>query len=176
MDILVSSNLERLLYCVTKDAGFVADCMAKLSETGRYEIPAAVKETIGADFVGGFCTDACSREEIGFRWRGGYLMDTHTAVASRVLRDYRDRTGDTAPCVIVSTASPYKFAADVLSAVEGKEAVEGLDAFECSEMLERVTGVRVPQQVKALRSLPVRHKAKCEPDTMAEAVMAAFEE
>jgi len=91
-----------------------------------------------------------------------------------VLKEYREKTGDMTPAVIVSTASPYKFAQDVLSAVEGKEAVNGLDAFECSEMLEKVTGVKVPQQVKELRKLPVRHKQQCEKDKMAEAVMEAF--
>jgi threonine synthase len=101
-------------------------------------------------------------------------MDTHTAVASHVLKEYREKTGDMTTAVIVSTASPYKFAQDVLSAVEGKEAVNGLDAFQCSEMLEKVTGVKVPQQVKELRTLPVRHKQQCQKDKMAEAVMEAF--
>ena len=101
-------------------------------------------------------------------------MDTHTAVASHVLKEYREKTGDMTIAVIVSTASPYKFAQDVLSAVEGKEAVNGLDAFECSDMLEKVTGVKVPQQVRELRQLPVRHKQQCEKTKMAEAVMEAF--
>ena len=101
-------------------------------------------------------------------------MDTHTAVASHVLREYREKTGDNTVAVIVSTASPYKFAQDVLTAVKGKAAVEGKDAFQCSEELEALSGMPVPQQVKELRSLPVRHKAQCERDGMAEAVMNAF--
>ena len=101
-------------------------------------------------------------------------MDTHTAVASHVLKEYREKTGDMTPAVIVSTASPYKFAQDVLSAVKGKAAAEGLDAFECSEKLEQLSGMPVPQQVTALRSLPVRHRQQCEKDGMAEAVMTAF--
>jgi threonine synthase len=103
-----------------------------------------------------------------------YLMDTHTAVASRVLRQYRETSGDSTPTVIVSTASPYKFAADVLTAVAGKNAVAGLDAFACSDELEARSGMPVPQQVKALRSLPIRHTAHCEKGGMAQAVLDAF--
>ena len=103
-----------------------------------------------------------------------YLMDTHTAVASRVLRQYRETSGDLTPTVIVSTASPYKFAADVLTAVAGKNAVAGLDAFACSDELEARSGMPVPQQVKALRSLPIRHTAHCEKGGMAQAVLDAF--
>lgn len=169
MDILVSSNLERLLYCVTKDAGFVADCMAKLSETGRYEIPASAKETIGADFVGGFCTDACSREEIGCRWRDGYLMDTHTAVASRVLLDYRDRTGDTVPCVIVSTASPYKFGGTVLEALGVVTSEQGPALMR---ELESFTGVPAPKPLASLEGKPVRFDTWVEIPDMERAVSA----
>ena len=178
MDILISSNLERLLFeCADRDGELIATWMRQLKESHSYCIGEQRQEWMNSVFDAGYCDDQQCAAEIRTRFeQDRYLMDTHTAVASHVLREYREKTGDLTPAVIVSTASPYKFAADVLSAVEGKEAVEGLDAFECSEMLERVTGVRVPQQVKALRSLPVRHKAKCEPDTMAEAVMAAFEE
>ena len=102
-------------------------------------------------------------------------MDTHTAVASHVLREYREKTGDATPTVIVSTASPYKFAADVLAAIQGKDYIRNLDAFTCSELLEHLTGVPVPAQVKALRSLEVRHKAQCEKDGMAQAVLSAFD-
>ena len=126
-------------------------------------------------FDAGYCDDMQCAEEIRARFeQDHYLMDTHTAVASHVLKEYRDKTGDMTPAVIVSTASPYKFAADVLSAVEGKEAVSGLDAFECSARLEQLSGRPVPQQVTALRSLPVRHKQQCEKNGMAEAVMTAF--
>ena len=101
-------------------------------------------------------------------------MDTHTAVASKVLKQYRQATGDDTVSVIVSTASPYKFAADVLTGVAGAEAVKGLDAFECSEKLEEITGVPMPAQVKQLRELPVRHTARCEKDGMDQAVLDAF--
>ena len=149
--------------------------MRQLKECYTYAIGEQRQEWMKDVFDAGYCDDMQCAEEIRARFeQDHYLMDTHTAVASHVLKEYRDKTGDMTPAVIVSTASPYKFAADVLSAVEGKEAVNGLDAFQCSEMLERVTGVRIPQQVKELRKLPVRHKQRCEKDAMAEAVMEAF--
>ena len=167
MDILVSSNLERLLYCVTKDAAFVADCMAKLGETGRYEVPADVRSVIAEDFLGGFCTDAQSRGEIGRVWADGYLMDTHTAVASRVLRDVRERTGDGTPCVIVSTASPYKFGGTVLEALgvvtneQGPALMQELEAF---------TGVPAPKPLASLIGKPVRFEEWVEIPDMEKAV------
>jgi len=176
MDILISSNLERLLYeCADRDGELVATWMKQLKECYTYAIGEQRQEWMRDVFDAGYCDDMQCSAEIRARFeQDHYLMDTHTAVASHVLKEYREKTGDMTPAVIVSTASPYKFAQDVLSAVEGKEAVEGLDAFQCSEMLEKVTGVKVPQQVKALRSLPVRHKQQCEKNNMAEAVLEAF--
>jgi len=170
MDILVSSNLERLLYCVTQDATFVADCMAKLSESGRYEVPATVRETIGADFVGGFCTDAQSREEIGRLWLEGYLMDTHTAVASRVLREYRECTGSSVPCVIVSTASPYKFGGTVLEALG---VVTNEQGPALMQELESFTGVPAPKPLASLVGKAVRFCDWVEIGDM-EAAVSAF--
>ena len=167
MDILVSSNLERLLYCVSRDAAFVADCMKKLSDTGRYEVPAEIMEVIRADFVGGFCTDAQSREEIARLWGEGYLMDTHTAVAGRVLADYREKTGGDTPCVIVSTASPFKFGGTVLEALgvvtneQGPALMEELTAF---------TGVAAPKPLAALVGKPVRFEEWVEIPAMEDAV------
>ena len=176
MDILISSNLERLLYeCADRDSELIATWMKQLKESFSYCIGEQRQEWMNSVFDAGYADDQQCAEEIRTRFEvDGYLMDTHTAVASRVLREYREKTGDDTVAVIVSTASPYKFAQDVLSAVKGKAAVEGLDAFQCSEMLESISGMPVPQQVKELRSLPVRHKAQCERDGMAEAVMNAF--
>ena len=176
MDILISSNLERLLYeCADRDGELVSTWMKQLKESYTYAIGEQRQEWINDVFDAGYCDDMQCAKEIRVRFeQDHYLMDTHTAVASHVLREYREKTGDMTPAVVVSTASPYKFAADVLSAVEGKGAADGLDAFQCSEMLEKITGVKVPAQVKALRTLPVRHKQQCEKDTMAEAVMEAF--
>ena len=178
MDILISSNLERLLYeCADRDGALVATWMKQLKEKYTYAIGEQRQEWMNDVFDAGYCDDMQCAAEIRARFeQDHYLMDTHTAVASHVLKEYREKTGDMTVAVIVSTASPYKFAQDVLSAVEGKEAVNGLDAFQCSEMLEKVTGVKVPQQVKELRNLPVRHKQQCLKDKMVEAVMEAFGE
>ena len=176
MDILISSNLERLLYeCADRDGALVSTWMKQLKECYTYAIGEQRQEWIRDVFDAGYCDDMQCAKEIRARFeQDHYLMDTHTAVASHVLKEYREKTGDMTIAVIVSTASPYKFAQDVLSAVEGKEAVNGLDAFECSDLLEKVTGVKVPQQVRELRQLPVRHKQQCEKTKMAEAVMEAF--
>ncbi len=176
MDILISSNLERLLYeCADRDGDLIAKWMKQLKESCTYAIGEQRQEWMGDVFDAGYCDDMQGAQEIRSRFeRDGYLMDTHTAVASHVLNEYREKTGDLTPAVIVSTASPYKFAQDVLSAVAGKETAAGLDAFQCAEKLAEITGVPVPKQVKALKTLPVRHKGVCGKDEMAQAVLSAF--
>ena len=168
MDILVSSNLERLLYCVTQDAGQVADFMRRLQKTGRYEVPAEVMEVIRADFCGGWCSDAKSREEIARMWQGGCLMDTHTAVASRVLKDRREKDGDVVPCVIVSTASPFKFAGTVLDALGVKTEENGSALMD---ELTAKTGVAAPKPLAALAGKTVRFERWVEIPAMQQAVL-----
>ena len=170
MDILISSNLERLLFeCADRDGALIA----RWSQS--YAVGQQRQEWLLSVFAAGYADDRDCAEEIARVFeQHHYLMDTHTAVASRVLRQYRETSGDLTPTVIVSTASPYKFAADVLTAVAGKNAVAGLDAFACSDELEARSGMPVPQQVKALRSLPIRHTAHCEKGGMAQAVLDAF--
>ena len=177
MDILISSNLERLLFEVAdREGGLIARWMKLLKECGSYAVGEQRLDWLNSIFAAGYADDMQTSAEIRKVFdEENYLMDTHTAVASHVLREYREKTGDQTLTVIVSTASPYKFAADVLTALKGKEAVSGLDAFQCSEELEKVSGMPVPQQVKELRELPVRHKAKCEKDGMAQAVLDAFD-
>ncbi len=177
MDILISSNLERLLFEVAdRDGALIARWMKLLKECGSYAVGEQRLDWLNSIFAAGFADDMQTAREIRLVFQQeGYLMDTHTAVASHVLRAYREKTGDDTPTVIVSTASPYKFAADVLSAVAGQEAAQGLDAFQCSEAIEKLSGRPVPTQVKELRSLPVRHKACCEKDGMAQAVLNAFD-
>jgi threonine synthase len=174
MDILISSNLERLLFeCADRDGALIARWMQQLSQS--YAVGQQRQEWLLSVFAAGYADDRDCAEEIARVFeQHHYLMDTHTAVASRVLRQYRETSGDLTPTVIVSTASPYKFAADVLTAVAGKNAVAGLDAFACSDELEARSGMPVPQQVKALRSLPIRHTAHCEKGGMAQAVLDAF--
>ena len=176
MDILISSNLERLLFeAADRDGSLIGVWMKQLKECGSYSVGDQRMEWMRSMFHAGFADDKDTLKEIGERYtQDGYLMDTHTAVASNVLKQYRETTGDRTVSVIVSTASPYKFAADVLSGVIGKDATQGMNAFECSEKLEEVTGVPMPVQVKQLRELPVRHTACCEKDGMDQAVLDAF--
>ena len=173
MDILVSSNLERLLFeAADRDGGLIRVWMNQLRDSGSYSVGEQRMEWLASVFASGFADDMETAREIRTRFeQDRYLMDTHTAVASFVLRRYREESGDSTPTVIVSTANPYKFAGDVLAAVAGKDAAAALDAFQCAEKLQELTGVPVPPQVQALRSLPVRHTAQCERDRMAEAVI-----
>ena len=173
MDILISSNLERLLFDLHgRDGAKVAALMARLRETGRYGVDADVLRALQARYAAGFVDEAGIRAEIRRTWEEShYLMDTHTAVASAVLRDYVRETGDQTPGVIVSTASPYKFGAAVLEAIGGPQAVAGKDDFACCAALSALTGTREPDQIAGLPQMPVRHHAVCEKDAMAQAVL-----
>ncbi|MBR5344569.1 MAG: threonine synthase [Clostridia bacterium] len=177
MDILVSSNLERLLYEIAdRDGDLVRVWMDQLKEKGSYSVGEQRRDELMRTFTAGFANDRETAEEIATLYaHTNCVVDTHTAVATRVLRDYRARTHDLSPAVVVSTASPYKFCADVLSALKGKGAAEGKDAFACAEELEKISGVPVPRQVSALRELPVLHKRRCtkDPEDMARAVLEA---
>ena len=166
MDILVSSNLERLLYMLTGD-NETRDYMEKLRTEGRYAVAGAALEQIQSTFSGGFCDDGATKAAIGkvFAERG-YLMDTHTAVAYQVLSEYRTKSGDKTPAVVVSTASPFKFAADVLDALGGEGAEDPLDALSAR------SGLAVPQPLRSLDSRAVRFPAVVEKADMREAVGA----
>ena len=157
MDILVSSNLERLLYFLSKDSERVAGWMKQLSEEGRYDVGTGLKALIRRDFEAGYCDDAGTAEEIARVWREyGYLIDTHTAVASRVLGDYRARTGDRTPAIVVSTASPYKFCDSVLRALGEQTDAPGTELIG---RLERVTGTTAPAPLSGLAGKKVRFDA-----------------
>ncbi len=178
MDILVSSNLERLLFdSADRDGSLVSVWMKQLKESGSYCVGDQRREWLASMFAAGCADDRATSEEIRDVFQHtGYLMDPHTAVASRVLRDYMGRTGDERTAVIVSTASPYKFAPDVVAAIQGREAVRNLDAFACSDILQSLSGIPVPDQVARLREMPVIHRDVCARDekSMAEAVFRAF--
>ena len=175
MDILISSNLERLLFDLSGcDGEKIAALMAQLKETGAYSIDADMLEKLQARYAAGYVDEEGIRAEIARTWKEeGYLMDTHTAVASAVLRAYEEKTGDKTPGVIVSTASPYKFGASVLEAIAGKEATQGKDDFACCALLSRLTDTKVPAQIADLPSMPVRHTAVCARKSMAQAVIDA---
>ncbi len=175
MDILISSNLERLLYDLAGcDGAKVADLMAQLKEDKCYQITDDMLCALQARYAAGDVDEDGIRAEIARSWKeDGYLMDTHTAVASAVLRRYQEETGDARASVIVSTASPYKFGASVLCAIAGSEACAGKDDFACCAQLSALTGTKVPAQIANLPHMPVRHSALCEKDAMAQAVLDA---
>lgn len=156
MDILISSNLERLLYILTDgDDAQICEWFGKLATDGKYEVSEAVKAKLQADFVGGFCDDAETKKTIhDFKEQYGYTCDTHTAVAVKVYMDYIAKTGDTTKTIIASTASPYKFSASVLEAIEGAQSAA--DEYEQVAHLAEVSGLPVPQSLAALKDKPVR--------------------
>ena len=163
MDILVSSNLERLLYeSADRDGELVSTWMRQLRECGSYGVGDQRMEWMRGVFYADYADDPDTLQEIRDVFvQDHYLMDPHTAVASRVLRNYRRRTGDETLSVIVSTASPFKFAQSVAAAIQGEAAVRNLDAFACSDILSSVSERPVPAQVQALRTLPVVHQDVC---------------
>lgn len=175
MDILISSNLERLLYDLEDcDAEKTASLMAALRSERRYAVEPAVLEALQQRYGAGFAAEDEVAAEIGRMWKEEhYLMDTHTAVASAVLRKYREETGDARRTVVVSTASPYKFGPAVLAAVAGAEATQGKDDFVCCAALQQLSGLPEPDAIRLLPELPVRHTAECERDAMEEAVLHA---
>lgn len=147
MDILISSNLERLLYSICKSDAEVAQYMTELSETGKYTVSDAIKAVIDGHFVGGYCSDEDTKAMINKVYtENGYLIDTHTAVAYKKLADYRG-SADCVPTVVVSTASPYKFCDSVLKALE-----QGSDApgTELIEKLSEATNTPVPKPLAGL--------------------------
>jgi threonine synthase len=155
MDIIISSNLERLLYHLGGcDDAAVRDMMDKLAADKCYEATDAIKTGL-SEFAAGFATEEEILEAIGDIYKSDhYLMDTHTAVGYKVWRDYVKETGDETPAVIASTASPYKFAAAVSGAI-GLPAAE--DEFAAIDALSEASGVRVPYGLKDLRSRPILH-------------------
>ena len=157
MDILISSNLERLLYDLCgEDSETLSGWMKDLAETGVYSVGDAVREKVQQLFYGGFCGDGSTFETIRELWdTEGYLCDTHTAVAVDVYRQYRAQSQeDAVPTVIASTANPYKFSGSVLEALQA-DLLAG-DDFQNLEALERFTGVQAPAQLRALREKPER--------------------
>ena len=170
MDILVSSNLERLLYHLTEDKAQVAAWMKELAVVGKYDA-SALLPALREQFWAAFADDAATEEEIRTVYgRTGYTLDTHTAVAYRAAEGYRRETGDARPMIVLSTASPYKFAASVLHALGVQTA--GSDAFTQMTLLQERSRMAVPTRLAALRTAPVLHEGVCEKTDMAEMVLA----
>ena len=173
MDILISSNLERLLYeYAGRDSALVRVWMEQLASCGSFSVGAQRLAEMKKVFWAGCADDTMTAEEIRHMYeRTHYVMDPHTAVGAHVLEQYREATNDHAPTILLSTASPYKFASDVVSSLLGADAVKNMDFFACSEKLEQLSGVAIPRQVRQLRSMPVRHTALCEADGMEAALL-----
>ncbi len=165
MDILISSNLERLMFILHgQDDTKVKELYASLKENGSFEISEDVLSEINKVYSAGFCDDVATKQTIHDVYeKYNYLSDTHTAVAIKVCEDYREKTGDMTPTVIDSTASPYKFGASVLSALTG-DSGNG-DEFEMVSELENMTGVKAPEQIRNLKDKEVRFSDVCEKDT-----------
>jgi len=164
MDILVSSNLERLLYYLSDgDCDYVAHLMADLAEKGSYTVSDELLAKLRATFDCGRADDDETRATIRRTWEDlGTLIDPHTAVSKNVLDA---RTGAGVPRVCLSTASPYKFSADVLAALG--EDVTDLDGFACMDKLQSLTGTVAPARLSGLRSAAVRHDDVCDVSEMA---------
>lgn len=171
MDILISSNLERLLYFITgENADLLNKWMNELSTSGKYTVDKDVMNIIAENFDAGYCSDIDVDKTIKSTFeKYGYLCDTHTAVAVNTYENYVKETGDDIPTVIDSTASPYKFSSSVLEAVLGKEA-ESLDEFQIVDELNRVTKMAVPVSLAELKEKDIRFKNLCEKSDMTEMV------
>ena len=159
MDILVSSNLERLLYLLSGDTALVASLMQQLNNQGSYTIPESLQEKINS-----------AAEVIGRVFKEyGYLCDTHTAAGWKAAEDYVNQTGDDRPMVVLSTASPYKFPAAVLAAIGGR--CDG-DEFAQMEALEKLSGVAIPGNLAGLRQKPERHTGVINKEEMPNFVLS----
>ena len=171
MDILISSNLERMIFhAAGNDEKLTARLMKDLAEKGRYELPGAVLKKLQSEFFGGYCDEKGTEETIGKLFKEyNYLADTHTAVAANVLEQYRKATGDNTLTVVASTASPYKFAASVLPALTA-DAVPA-DGFAQLEMLSKLSGTAIPSPLANLKGCEVLHKNCIEKSNMAEFVL-----
>ncbi len=172
MDILISSNLERLIYHIAgDDAEKNAALMAQLSSDGKYEITAEMKAQL-ASFYGNYATQEETAAEIKDVYEDtGYVLDTHTAVASAVYRKYTKETGDTKKTVIASTASPFKFTRSVMNAID--QAYDSMTDFALIDELSKIANVAIPQAIEDIRTAPVRHDTVCEVEEM-EAKVKAF--
>lgn len=170
MDILISSNLERLLYILCgRDDKTINEWFSQLKSEGKYTVSEDVKAKINELFSAGCCDDNATKATISETYKKyNYLADTHTAVAINVCNAYMEKTGDLTPVVVASTASPFKFSKAVLSAVEGEK--EYADEFSTVAALENVTSLKAPAQLSALKGKAVRFDEVTSKEDMAQVV------
>ena len=169
MDILISSNLERLIYLIAGcDAKKNSELMKALKEKGVYELDEDMKANL-EDFAAGYATEAEVQEKIKAVYeKTGYVMDTHTAVAASVYEKYVAKSGDSKKTVIASTASPYKFARSVMSAIDARYGE--VDELELIDTLEVLSNVDVPKAIDEIRDADILHTLECDADKMEETV------
>lgn len=169
MDILISSNLERLIYLIAgQDAVKNQDLMRALKSQGVYEITKEMKENL-SDFAAGYATEEQVKETISEIYKStGYVIDTHTAVASNVCREYRKTSKDDRKSVVASTASPYKFARSVMTSID--EKYDALEEFALIDELEKISGVVIPNAIEEIRDAKILHTRECDADKMEAAV------
>ena len=169
MDILVSSNLERLLYDISGgNADIINSLISDLNKKEEFKITSEMKDKM-ADFYGGFATDKETFETIKYVFYNfNYLIDTHTAVGYNVYRKYVDDSGDKSKTVIASTASPFKFPGSVARAIDKKYA--GMDEFSLLEILAEISGLKVPNAIKGIGSREILHSTVCETSQMKDVI------
>lgn len=169
MDILISSNLERLIYRICgDDAQKNAALMNALKEKGEYEITPEMRDKL-TDFVGGYASEEeCFAMIKALYDEFGYVIDTHTAVASAVYKKYRKETNDQTQTIIASTASPYKFTRSVMKAIDRK--YDSMEDFALVDELSKLSNTSVPKAIEEIRTAPVLHDTICEKDEMKEVV------
>lgn len=173
MDILISSNLERLLFEITRSPWQVGDWMRQLRETGRYTVDPATRQEIQALFWSDFADDLETARTIRETYlKHGYVMDTHTAVGRNVYTKYRQETADGARTILVSTASPFKFNESVVRAILGPAAISGKTEFQLLEVLSRTTGLTIPRGLLDLDKRPVLHSRSVAREEMKQTVIS----
>ena len=175
MDILVSSNLERLLYRICGDnTETVAEWMQQLSEGGVYTVPEEMQKGF-SDFYGNYADEETVSGRIHALYQEtGYVLDPHTAVASAVYEMYRTETGDSKPAVIASTASPFKFARSVLHAIDGAK-YDAMTDMEQFDALAEVAGLGTPAAIEEIKTAPVRHDMVVDINQMRDAVCSILQ-
>lgn len=175
MDILVSSNLERLLYKLSDNSDtYTREWMNSLKTTGKYEVTDEVKSIINDKFYGGYCDDKQTQDTINKLFKeNNYLCDTHTAVAVNVYEQYVNETGDKTPTVIASTASPYKFSKSVLQAVAPDVQLPETE-FDTVDKLNEITKMPVPAPLAGLKNKTARFSDVTEVNKMQDYVLSAL--
>lgn len=169
MDILISSNLERLIYLIAgEDAAKDAELMNALKKAGAYEISEEMKKNL-SDFAAGYATEVQVKKTIHDIYETtGYVMDTHTAVAASVYQEYRKDSKDEKKTVIASTASPYKFARSVMTAIDPK--YDAMEEFELIDELQKVSRMEIPNAIEEIRNAQILHDTECDVDQMEASV------